>query len=149
MPAFALIPLAAALACAAVILTLLRRSEWLSLDRPNERSLHAAPTPRIGGLGLMVGVLLPFALPRAEPLLATLVAALAVVSFLDDRSHLPIGVRFAAHAVAAVAFVALALPGQHPVWQAAAVLAVSSRKPPRGMRPSGVKAAGRFDVMTF
>jgi UDP-N-acetylmuramyl pentapeptide phosphotransferase/UDP-N-acetylglucosamine-1-phosphate transferase len=47
-----------------------------------------------------------------------------VVSFLDDRSHLPIGVRFAAHAVAAVVFVALALPDLHPIWQAAAVLAV-------------------------
>jgi hypothetical protein len=38
---------------------------------------------------------------------------------------------------------------QHPVWHAAAVLVANSRKPPRGMRPSGVKAGGRFDVMTF
>ncbi len=124
MPALALVPLAAALACAAVVLTLLRRPGWQPLDRPNERSLHAAPVPRIGGLGLMTGVLLAFALLRAEPLLAALVLALAVVSFVDDRSHLPIGVRFAAHALAAVAFVALGLPDVHPVWQAAAVLAV-------------------------
>ena len=120
----ALVPVAAALACAAVILTLLRRPEWLPLDRPNERSLHAAPIPRVGGLGLMAGVLLAFALLRAEPLLAILVAALAVVSFLDDRSHLPIGLRFAAHVAAAVAFVGLAFPDLHPIWQAAAVLAV-------------------------
>jgi len=122
--ALALVPVAAALACAAVILTLLRRPEWLPLDRPNERSLHAAPVPRVGGLGLMAGVLLVFALLRAEPLLAALVLGLAVVSFLDDRSHLPIGLRFAAHAVAAVVLVAFALPDLHPVWQAAAVLAV-------------------------
>jgi UDP-N-acetylmuramyl pentapeptide phosphotransferase/UDP-N-acetylglucosamine-1-phosphate transferase len=120
----AFIPLAAALACAAVILTLLGRPEWLPLDRPNERSLHEVPVPRIGGLGLMAGVLLAFALLRAEPLLAALVLVLAVLSFLDDRSHVPIGVRFAAHAVAAVAFVALGLPDLHPVWQAGAVLAV-------------------------
>jgi UDP-N-acetylmuramyl pentapeptide phosphotransferase/UDP-N-acetylglucosamine-1-phosphate transferase len=119
-----LIPLAAALACAAVILTLLRRPGWMPLDRPNERSLHEAPTPRIGGLGLMAGVLLAFALLRAEPLLAALVLGLALLSFLDDRSHVPIGVRFAGHAVAAVVFVAVALPDLHPVWQAAAVLAV-------------------------
>ncbi len=120
----ALIPLAAALACAAVILTLLRHPVWLPLDRPNERSLHEGLVPRAGGLGMMAGVLLAFAVLRAEPLLATLVAALAVVSFLDDRSHLPIGLRFAAHAVAAVVFVALALPDLHPIWQAAAALAV-------------------------
>jgi len=119
-----LVPLAAALACAAVILTLLRRPEWLPLDRPNERSLHEGPVPRVGGLGMMAGALLAFALLRAEPLLAALVLALAVVSFLDDRSHLPIGVRFAAHAAAAIVFVALAMPDLHPIWQAAAVLAV-------------------------
>lgn len=119
-----LVPVAAALACAGVILTLLRRPEWLPLDQPNERSLHAAPTPRVGGLGLMAGILLAFALLRAEPLLGVLVAALAVISFLDDRSHLPIGVRFAAHAVAAVVFVAVGFPDLHPGWQAVAVLAV-------------------------
>jgi UDP-N-acetylmuramyl pentapeptide phosphotransferase/UDP-N-acetylglucosamine-1-phosphate transferase len=122
--ALALLPVAAALACAAVILTLLRHPGWLPLDQPNERSLHAAPVPRIGGLGLMAGTLLAFALLRAEPLLAGLVLALAVVSFLDDRSHLPIGLRFAMHALAAVAFVAVALPELPPVWQVVAVLAV-------------------------
>jgi UDP-N-acetylmuramyl pentapeptide phosphotransferase/UDP-N-acetylglucosamine-1-phosphate transferase len=118
-----LIPLAAALACAAVILTLLRRPEWLPLDRPNERSLHATPKPRIGGIGIMVGVLLAFVLLRAEPLLAALAAGLAIVSFLDDRSHVPIGLRFGAHALAAVVFVVAAVPDLHPLWQAVLVLA--------------------------
>ena len=83
----ALVPLASALACAAVILMLLRRPEWLPLDPSNERPLHEAPVHRVGGIGIVAGVLLAFALLRAEPLLAALVAALAVVSFLDDRSH--------------------------------------------------------------
>jgi UDP-GlcNAc:undecaprenyl-phosphate GlcNAc-1-phosphate transferase len=120
----ALVPLASALACAAVILTLLRRSEWLPLDRPNERSLHEAPIPRVGGIGIMAGVLLAFALLRAEPLLAVLVAVLAVVSFLDDRSHLPIAARLAAHGVAAAVFVMTALPELPTLWQAAAAIAV-------------------------
>jgi UDP-N-acetylmuramyl pentapeptide phosphotransferase/UDP-N-acetylglucosamine-1-phosphate transferase len=119
----ALIPLAAALACAAVILTLLRRPGWLPLDRPNERSLHATPKPRIGGIGIMAGVLLAFVLVRAEPLLAALAAGLAVISFLDDRSHVPIGLRFGAHALAAVALVLAVAPDVHPLWQSVLVLA--------------------------
>jgi len=120
----ALASVAAALACAAVILTLLRRPDWLPLDRPNERSLHATPTPRIGGLGIIAGVVLAFALLGAEPLLALLVALLAAVSFIDDRSHLPIAMRFAAHILAAVVFTAVALSNLPLIWQAAAVLAV-------------------------
>ena len=121
--ALALLPVAAALACAAVILTLLRQPQWHPLDRPNERSLHVAPTPRIGGLGIVAGTLLAFALLRAEPLLAALVAVLAVMSYLDDRSHLPIAIRFGAHAVAAVVFVLATTPDLHPLWQAALALA--------------------------
>jgi UDP-N-acetylmuramyl pentapeptide phosphotransferase/UDP-N-acetylglucosamine-1-phosphate transferase len=119
----ALIPLASALACAAVILTLLRRPALLPIDRPNERSLHVVPVPRIGGLGMVAGVLVAFALLRASPLLALLTAGLATVSFLDDRRHLPIPVRFGAHAVAAVALALVALPDLHPLWQAFAALA--------------------------
>ena len=123
--ALPLVPVAAALACAAVLFTLLRQPDWLPLDRPNERSLHAAPVPRIGGLGVIAGTLLAFLLLHAEPALGLLVLALAVVSFLDDRSHLPIGFRFAAHAAAAIVFVAIALPDAPLIWQAAAALAIA------------------------
>src|SRR5262245_16130676 len=123
MPALALVPAAAALACAGVIFVLLRRGDALPLDHPNERSLHEVPVPRVGGIGIVAGVLLAFALVRAEPLLAALVAALAVVSYLDDRAHLPILLRFGAHAVAAMVFVLVAAPDVHPVWQAALALA--------------------------
>ncbi|MCC6786035.1 MAG: glycosyltransferase family 4 protein [Planctomycetes bacterium] len=123
MPALALIPLAAALACVAVILTLLRKPEWLPLDRPNERSLHATPTPRIGGLGIMAGVLVAFLLIRAEPL-AALAGALAVVSFVDDRWHVPIALRFGAHVLAAVVFVVVLAPDVPRLWQGVLVLAI-------------------------
>jgi UDP-N-acetylmuramyl pentapeptide phosphotransferase/UDP-N-acetylglucosamine-1-phosphate transferase len=122
-PALALVPVAAALACASMIFFLLRRGDALPLDHPNERSLHDQPVPRVGGIGIVAGVLLAFALVRAEPLLAALVAALAVVSYLDDRAHLPILLRFGAHAVAAIVFVLAAAPDVHPVWQAALALA--------------------------
>ena len=119
----ALLPVASALACASVILFLLRRGDALPLDYPNERSLHEQPVPRVGGVGIVAGVLLAFALVRAEPLLAGLVAALAVVSYLDDRAHLPVALRFGAHAIAAVVFVLAATPDLHPLWQAALALA--------------------------
>ncbi len=122
-PAFALVPAAAALACTGVILFLLKRGNRLPLDHPNERSLHEQPVPRVGGIGILAGVLLAFVLVRAEPVLAALVAALAVISYLDDRSHLPIALRFGAHAVAAVAFVLMAAPDVHPAWQAVLALA--------------------------
>jgi UDP-N-acetylmuramyl pentapeptide phosphotransferase/UDP-N-acetylglucosamine-1-phosphate transferase len=121
--AVVLIPVASALACAAVILALLKRASGLPLDHPNERSLHETPMPRVGGVGIVAGTLLAFLLLRAEPLLAALVAALAAVSYVDDRSHLPIAVRFAAHALAAAAFVYVVAPDLHPLWQAVAVLA--------------------------
>jgi UDP-N-acetylmuramyl pentapeptide phosphotransferase/UDP-N-acetylglucosamine-1-phosphate transferase len=121
--AVALVPVASALACAAVILTLLRRPGWLPLDRPNERSLHATPTPRIGGLGIVAGIVIAFLLIRAEPL-AALVAGLALVSFIDDRRHVPIALRFGAHALAAIIFVLVLDPDVHPLWQGVLVLAV-------------------------
>lgn len=121
--AVALVPVASALACVAVILTLLRRPEWLPLDRPNERSLHATPTPRIGGLGIVAGVVIAFLLIRAEPL-AAFVAGLALVSFIDDRRHVPIALRFGAHALAAIIFILVLEPHVHPLWQGVLVLAI-------------------------
>jgi UDP-N-acetylmuramyl pentapeptide phosphotransferase/UDP-N-acetylglucosamine-1-phosphate transferase len=107
-----------------VILVLLRRASGLPLDHPNERSLHETPVPRVGGIGIVAGVLLAFVLVRAEPILAALAAALAAVSYADDRAHLPIAVRFAAHVAAAAAFVYLAAGDVPLLWQAAIVLAM-------------------------
>ena len=122
-PALALVPAAAALACTGAILLLLRRGDRLPLDHPNERSLHERPVPRVGGVGIVAGVLLAFALVRAEPIIAALVAVLAVLSYLDDRAHLPIVLRFGAHAVAAAVFVLTTAPEVHPLWQAVLALA--------------------------
>lgn len=88
------------------------------VDHPNERSLHASPMPRIGGIGLMCGALPVaawFALGRYGVALA-LALALALLSALDDWRSLPVQVRLPAHAVAAlVAVLALGSPGSVPV----------------------------------
>lgn len=77
-------------------------------DIPNERSLHAVPTPRSGGVGLMAGVLsgwtllapsLPWWLP--PPLLI-----LFAVSLLDDVRNLPVKQRLLAQLVAGSILVA-------------------------------------------
>ncbi len=84
------------------------RAARIALDHPNQRSLHTAPIPRTGGLGVVAGVAvgwmavsgtLPVALWGGAALLAGL-------SFADDRYGLPTSVRFLAHIAAAVWLVA-------------------------------------------
>src|SRR5512139_2227450 len=95
-------PLTAFLACWLMLSWLLRRGR-LPMDHPNERSLHATPTPRIGGLGIMAGVLVASVWLADAALLPVMLAALALaaVSLLDDMRGLPVRVRFLVHFVAA------------------------------------------------
>lgn len=96
-------PVTAFLACWLMLTWLLRRG-GLPMDHPNERSLHLAPTPRIGGLGIMVGVLVAAVWLADAALLPVVLGAfmLAAVSVLDDVRGLSVRVRFLAHFVAAV-----------------------------------------------
>lgn len=98
-------------AATAVAIILLRRSRWAVrlADMPNERSLHARPTPRLGGMGMVIALvatapLLP--LSGMAPVLATALA-LALASLADDVRSLPVVVRLAAHGMAAAMVVAL------------------------------------------
>jgi len=89
------------------------RAATVLSDVPNERSLHAAATPRVGGLGLLAGALPVAALLGGAPILVMVACAalLAVISTADDRRSLPIAVRLPAHiAAAAVAILAIASP---------------------------------------
>ncbi|TAM06233.1 MAG: glycosyltransferase family 4 protein [Paraburkholderia sp.] len=105
----ALAALAAACACALILLVLLRTGlAWrLATDIPNDRSLHARPTPRVGGWGIVpvavAGFLLVAPSLRCAAVATTFLAAL---SQIDDRRGLPARVRFAAHLIAVVGFVA-------------------------------------------
>ncbi len=106
-------PLTAFLVCWLTLAWLLRRGR-LPMDHPNERSLHATPTPRIGGLGIMAGVLVATVWLADGVLLPVVLGAfaLAALSVLDDVRGLPVRVRFLAHFVAAAGcLLALGLTG--------------------------------------
>jgi UDP-GlcNAc:undecaprenyl-phosphate GlcNAc-1-phosphate transferase len=77
-------------------------------DVPNERSLHDVPVPRIGGVGLMAGVLTAWALMLMSLAwwVVLPVLALFAVSLLDDMRGLPVRQRLAVHVIAAVVLVA-------------------------------------------
>jgi UDP-N-acetylmuramyl pentapeptide phosphotransferase/UDP-N-acetylglucosamine-1-phosphate transferase len=94
------------------------------LDHPNERSSHARPTPRGGGIAV-VAVLLPSWLLIAidTPAAGTSfwltlagIAALAGLSWIDDLRNLSAALRVACHAVI-VAIVLAALPADAMVFQ--------------------------------
>jgi Fuc2NAc and GlcNAc transferase len=81
------------------------------LDIPNARSSHEIPTPRGGGLAVVVIVLLSFGVIASIhkmlspiPLVGYIAAAglISVVSWLDDLSSLSERVRFLVHAVGAL-----------------------------------------------
>ena len=107
-------PLAAFLACWLGLRLLLRRSQALPMDYPNIRSLHKKPTPRIGGLGIMAGLVAASAWLADAALLPAMlgVFALAAVSLADDVRGLPVRMRLLAHfVVAAGCLIALGLTG--------------------------------------
>jgi UDP-N-acetylmuramyl pentapeptide phosphotransferase/UDP-N-acetylglucosamine-1-phosphate transferase len=109
---------AAVCACAAILHLLLRTGlAWrLATDIPNDRSLHVRPTPRVGGWGIVPVAVVAMLLVAPSLWFAALATAfLAAVSQVDDRRGLPARVRFAAHAVAVIALVAL-FPAAAPWW---------------------------------
>lgn len=83
---------------------LLRRRHVLPMDHPNARSLHATPTPRIGGLGIMAGVAVASLWLNDISVLPITLGAmvLAIVSLVDDARGLSVRLRFLAHFIAAV-----------------------------------------------
>ena len=80
------------------------------IDRPNARSSHTVPTPRGGGIAIVVTFLLgvsALALAgQVELRLAVATVAgggvVAILGFLDDRSSLPAGKRFLGHLAAGI-----------------------------------------------
>ena len=86
-------------------------AQW-SLDRANHRSLHHQPTPRIGGIAILIAVAIAIIISPQDglPVIAlALAACLALVSFADDKANLPAALRLFAHASAATLFAACCL----------------------------------------
>ncbi|MFL9947272.1 glycosyltransferase family 4 protein [Paraburkholderia agricolaris] len=119
----AIVAVSAACASAAILLVLLKTGlAWrLATDIPNDRSLHVRPTPRVGGWGIVPVAVIAILLAAPSLWCAALATGfLAAVSQVDDRRGLPARVRFAAHFIAVVAFVAL-YPAAAPWWLLAAL----------------------------
>lgn len=99
------------------------------LDLPNERSSHIVPTPRGGGMAIVIasamGLILLSAFGAVEhSLLVPLLGggiAVAVVGFLDDRHRLSASVRLLVHAAAAVSAL-IVLGGLPPIQLGESVL---------------------------
>lgn len=81
------------------------RFSTFALDHPNQRSLHAAPVPRTGGIGLHLGVLAAWALvaPKLPVAVGVAFALLLLVSLIEDLRGVPVALRLALHLVLACA----------------------------------------------
>ena len=85
------------------------------MDVPNERSSHSIPTPRGGGLAIVIAVCISTCGVWLMDSVHTSILAIvligggfvALVGYLDDRHELPARLRFAVHLAAAVLAVAL------------------------------------------
>jgi UDP-N-acetylmuramyl pentapeptide phosphotransferase/UDP-N-acetylglucosamine-1-phosphate transferase len=79
------------------------------LDHPNDRSLHTQPTPRSGGVAIVIGILLAFpfwilavgSVPQFMIWLSLAALLIAVLAFLDDRFSVTVGIRIIGHIIAA------------------------------------------------
>jgi UDP-N-acetylmuramyl pentapeptide phosphotransferase/UDP-N-acetylglucosamine-1-phosphate transferase len=102
-------PIVAALCSLSLIAVILSsRLNKKFQDIPNERSLHSMPTPRIGGAGLMAGLLSGWALMFNSLIwwLALPLIGLFVLSLFDDMRGLPVRQRLVGHILAAAILVA-------------------------------------------
>ncbi len=100
-----------ALIAAAVLTGLLRRYALASslMDIPNARSSHKLPTPRGGGLSIVIVFLLGLPVLSGMGILAPEAmwaifgagAWVALVGFLDDHGHIPARWRLLVHFIAA------------------------------------------------
>jgi UDP-N-acetylmuramyl pentapeptide phosphotransferase/UDP-N-acetylglucosamine-1-phosphate transferase len=93
------------------------------LDRPNERSSHAVPTPRGGGIGILAALLpawlaiVLLGYSDAAPIVAAAGAlVLAALSWHDDIGELSPALRLAVQALAVAIGIAV-LPGAGTVFQ--------------------------------
>jgi len=86
---------------AAILWLLKNKLSLIALDRPNPRSLHDAPVPRTGGLGLMLGISVAGIFLGVPLPIWIGLGILIVVSVADDIYNLPAVWRLLAHFAAA------------------------------------------------
>ena len=84
------------------------------LDIPNQRSSHTVPTPRGGGLAIVLASVFGlFWLKLSQPVDYSNIAimggalAVAIIGFCDDHAHVPARWRFLIHALASISILML------------------------------------------
>jgi UDP-GlcNAc:undecaprenyl-phosphate GlcNAc-1-phosphate transferase len=106
-------PIVACFVTALSIAAMLGMKLYLPLDHPNHRSLHETPTPRTGGVAIMLGAGCGWAfawLPSEQIPMLVLALFLSAITFFDDLKGLSRSARFVAQIAAAAALVWLAPP---------------------------------------
>ena len=88
------------------------------LDRPNERSLHEHPVPRIGGLAIMLGIASAWLAAKNSPglILLAVIAPLIAISLLDDFKGVAPLWRLLVQIAVAVLALASTAQGVWPWW---------------------------------
>lgn len=86
------------------------------LDHPNERSLHAVPTPHGGGIGILAAALAACVYLRLAPVWPVALLVLGGLSWLDDWKPLPFAWRLAVHLGMATLVVAQSAPPHLWAW---------------------------------
>lgn len=125
-----LVPAAIAFAVSATVVWILlkTRAGRLALDQPGVRSLHATPVPRIGGIGILAGIVTAaiYSAYDAPAPIAIALMAVAAVSLIDDLRGLSAGMRFPVHLAAAVLAAVSLLEATAPwFWLLPAALAIA------------------------
>jgi UDP-N-acetylmuramyl pentapeptide phosphotransferase/UDP-N-acetylglucosamine-1-phosphate transferase len=122
MPFYAtalLAPAAVAFAVSATVVWMLLKTHAgrFALDKPNARSLHATAVPRVGGIGILAGILAAaiYAAHDTSAPLTIAFTAVVAVSLVDDLRGLNAVMRLPIH-LAAAALAAVSLLGAHAPW---------------------------------
>jgi UDP-N-acetylmuramyl pentapeptide phosphotransferase/UDP-N-acetylglucosamine-1-phosphate transferase len=114
------IPVAAALICAGLIVVLRPLLQRYALARPNARSSHVTPTPQGGGIAVMAATAIGAALTALSglpslgntiPVVMAAACCLAAVGMIDDLRPIPVVPRLLLQ-LAAVALLFTGLPTQ-------------------------------------
>jgi UDP-N-acetylmuramyl pentapeptide phosphotransferase/UDP-N-acetylglucosamine-1-phosphate transferase len=120
------IPVAAALICAGLIVMLRPLLQRYALARPNARSSHVTPTPQGGGIAVIaataIGVTLTGMLggpypDNAVPIVMAAAFCLAAVGMIDDLRSIPVVPRLVLQ-LAAVTLLFATLPSQMRILEA-------------------------------
>jgi UDP-GlcNAc:undecaprenyl-phosphate GlcNAc-1-phosphate transferase len=110
-PITLILPLILSLAISMVIIPLMVRlaPRLGMIDKPDPRKVHAVPIPRVGGVGIVLGALLPVIvlLPFDQSLQAYVFGALVLFGFgvMDDCKELGHYVKFIGQFIAVIAVV--------------------------------------------